>query len=220
MADITPIHKKDETTLKENYRPVSILPSISKIFERDMYEQIPLYFENLLSPFLCGFRKGFSTQHCLIVMLERRKKGLDSGKVAGALLTDLSKAFNCLHHELLIAKLQAYGFDDRALSYVYSYLSDRKQRTKINGAFSVWCDIMSGVPQGSILGPLLFNIYLNDIFYFTTGTEITNYADNTTPYTIKVDIESLIETLQNDISIIIKWFQDNYFKLNTDKCHF
>ena len=87
MADITPIHKKDETTLKENYRPVSILPSISKIFERDMYEQISLYFENLLSPFLCGFRKGFSTQHCLIVMLERWKKGLDSGKVAGALLT-------------------------------------------------------------------------------------------------------------------------------------
>ena len=153
-------------------------------------------------------------------MLERWKEGLDSGKVAGALLTDLSKAFDCLHHELLIAKLQAYGFDDQALSYVYSYLSVRKQRTKINGAFSVWCDIMSGVPQGSILGPLLFNIYLNDIFYFTTGTEITNYADDTTPYTIKVDIESLIETLQNDISIIIKWFQDNYFKLNTDKCHF
>ena len=76
-------------------------------------------------------------------MLERWKRGLDSDKIAGALLTDLSKAFDCLHHELLIAKLQAYGFEDQALSYVYSYLSDRKQRTKINGSFSVWSDIMS-----------------------------------------------------------------------------
>ena len=155
-----------------------------------MYEQIVHYFENFLSPFLCGFRKGFSTQHCLTVVLERWKKGLTYGNVAGAFLTDLSKAFDGLNHELLIAKLQAYGFDDQALSYVYSYLSDRKQGTKVNGSFSVWSDIVSGVPQGSILGPLLFNIYLNDIFYFTSGTEITNYADDTTPYTIKEDIES------------------------------
>ena len=126
----------------------------------------------------------------------------------------------CRFDELLIAKLQAYGFDDQALSYVYNYLSDRKQRTKVNSSFSVWSDIASGISQGSILGPLLFNIYLNDIFYFTSGTEITNYADDTTPYTIKEDIESLIEILQNDMSIIIKWFQDNYFKLNADKCHF
>ena len=129
------------------------------------------------------------------------EKGLDNGKVAGSLLTDLSKAFDCVNHELLIAKLQAYGFDG----------PDRKRRTNVNGSFSVWSDIVSGVPQGSILDPLLFNIYLPGIFYFTTGTEITNYADDTTPYIIKEDIESLIEILQNDISIIIKWFQDNYF---------
>ena len=139
------------------------------------------------------------------------EKGLDNGKVAGSLLTDLSKAFDCVNHELLIAKLQAYGFDGQALSYVYSYLSDRKRRTNVNGSFSVWSDIVSGVPQGSILDPLLFNIYLPGIFYFTSGTEITNYADDTTPYIIKEDIESLIEILQNYISIIIKWFQDNYF---------
>ena len=114
---------------------------------------------------------------------------------------------------------KGYGFDDKALFYIYSYLSDRKQRTKVNGSFSVWSDIWSVVSQGSILGPILFNIYLNDMFYFTSGTEITNYADDTTPYTIKEDIESLIEILQNDISIIIKWFQDNYFKLNANKCH-
>ena len=101
-----------------------------------MYNQISTYIETYLSPFLCGFRKGFSTQHCLTVMLERWKKALDNGKIAGAILTDLSKAFDCLNHNLLIAKLNAYGFDHNSLTYIYSYLSDRKQRTKINNSFS------------------------------------------------------------------------------------
>ena len=137
-----------------------------KIFERNMYDQISIYIETYLSPFLCGFRKGFSTQHCLTVMLERWKKALDKGTLAGAILTDLSKAFDCLNHELLIAKLNAYGFDLTSLTYIYSYLSDRKQRTKVNNCLSSWSSIKSVVPQGSILGPLLFNIYLNDIFFF------------------------------------------------------
>ena len=115
--------------------------------------------------YLCGFRKGFSTQHCLTVMLECWKKAIDKGKLAGALLTDLSKAFDCINHELLIAKMEAYGFDHKSLTYIYSYLSIRKQRTKVNGSSSTWTDITVGVPQGSILGPLLLNIYFYDIFY-------------------------------------------------------
>ena len=98
-------------------------------------------------------------------MLEIWKKALDKQNLAGALLTDLSKTFDCLNHELLIAKLEAYGLDYTALALVYSYLSKRKQRTKINNSFSNWMGIMTGIPQGSILGPLIFNIYLNDIFF-------------------------------------------------------
>ena len=94
-----------------------------------MYDQIYAYIDHYLSPYLCGFRKGFSTQHCLTVMLERWKKAIDKGKLAGALLTDLSKAFDCINHELLIAKLEAYSFDHKSLTCMYSYLSDRKQRT-------------------------------------------------------------------------------------------
>ena len=118
-------------------------------------------------------------------MLEKWKKAMDQGKLAGALLTDLSKAFDCLNYQLLIAKLEAYEFDEESLKYGYSYLSDRKHRTKISSSLSEWTDITSGVPQGSILGPLLFNIYLNDIFYFVTKSNIANYADDTTPYTVE-----------------------------------
>ena len=197
---------------------MSILPSVSKIFERDMEKQISSYMEKFLSPFLCGFRKGFGTQHYLMVMLELFKKGLDQGKAVGALLTDLSKAFDCINHELLIAKMEAYGFDHSSLSYIYSYLMDRKQTPNINNSFSSWCDIKSGVPQGSILGPLLFNIYLNDLFYFAEEMGITNYADDNIPYATAEDTVLLLNILEKNVEVLTTWFKNNYFKLNADKC--
>ena len=132
---------------------------------------------------LCCFRKGYSTQYCLVAMLERFNKALVNKSKFGALLTDLSKAFDCLNHELLITKLEAYGFDTPSLIVVLDYLSKRKHRTKIDNIFSEWADILSGIPQGSILGPLLFNIYINDIFYFI-HEYISSYADDTTPYSV------------------------------------
>ena len=218
LADLTPVHKKDERIMKENYRPVSILPPISKIFERNMQGQIEAYIDKYLSPFLFGFRRGFSTQQCLLVMLEKWHDAMDESKFAGALLTDLSKAFDCLNHELLIAKLEAYGFDLDSLTHIYSYLSNRKQRTKINRSFSDWSDITCGVPQGSILGPLLFNIYLNDIFFFTQTCDLANYADDTTPYSIESTMGNLLRSLFDDTSVLIKWFKNNYLQMNPDKC--
>ena len=219
MADITPVFKKDERTKVENYRPISILPPVSKIFERIMVNQISVYIEKYLSSYLCGFRKGYNTQHCLIIMLEKWRKALDNHHVAGALLTDLSKAFDCLNHELLIAKLNAYGFDKPSLSFIYNYLSHRKQRTKVKTALSSWSDIISGIPQGSIIGPLLFNIYLNDIFLFVDENSLTNYADDNTPYTTAAKVETVINNLENETAILITWFKDNFFKMNADKCH-
>ena len=117
-------------------------------------------------------------------------------KVFGALLTDLSKAFDSLNHELLIAKLNAYGFTLPALKLVHDYLSDRKQRTRVNNSYSTWFEIFFGVTQDSILGPLLINIYLADLFFILNKTDIANYADDNTPYTSSNDINRLIKSLE------------------------
>ena len=129
-----------------------------------MFCQICSFMDPYLSEQQCGFRKGYSPQYCLLVMLEKLKNAVDKRKCFRALLTDLSKVFDCLSQELLIAKLHAYGFNLPALKLIQSYLSNRKQRTNINATYSLWEEISFGVPQGSILGPLLFNIFLCDLF--------------------------------------------------------
>ena len=133
---------------------------------------------------------------------------------------DLSKAFDTINHELLIAKLEAYGFSYNALRIVLDYLSDRWQRTKINVTFSDWIALLRGVPQGSVLGPLLFNIYINDLFLFIVNCHPSNFADDTTLSACDVSIESLIHKLEDDTLSSIIWFEANYMKLNQDKCHF
>ena len=134
-ANITPVFKKGHRGSKENYRPVSILPVLSKIFEKLLCKQITPFMDQFLSKYHCRFRKGFHAQHCLIAMLEKWKKAVDSKKVFGALLTDLSKAFDCLPHDLIIAKLNAYGFSLPVLNLIQNCSANRKQRTKINDSF-------------------------------------------------------------------------------------
>lgn len=219
IQNVTPLHKGDDRSLKKNYRGVSILYVLSKVFEREMNEQISEYMEEFLSDYLFGYRSGYGTQYCLVAMIEMWKKALDEQKVAGAILTDLSKAFDCISHELLIAKLSAYGFEHSALALVYDYLKGRKQRTKVNGTYSSWRDILSGVPQGSILGPLLFNIFINDIFFFLSKTNMANFADDNTPYCVAKDVMSLLKILEADTYSVLNWFRYNEMKPNQGKCH-
>ena len=190
-----------------------------KIFERITQKQVTLFTEKLLSPCLCAYRKGFSTQQALIFLIERWKKKLDQKGYGGAVLMDLSKAFDTLNHDLLLAKLHAYGFDRDSLKVFHSYLSNRYQRTKINKSFSSWSKIVCGVPQGSVLGPLLFNIYINDLFYMTELTDVCNFADDTTVHACDSSLEDLVNRLEHDANLAIEWFDCNYMKLNQDKCH-
>ena len=152
-------------------------------------------------------------------MLEKWKHTVDNKNVFGAHLTDLSKAFNCICHDLLIAKLNAYGLSLPALKLVHNYLQNRKQRTKNGTAYSLWEEIFSGVPQGSILGPLLFNIFLCDLFLTIEGNYFTNYADDTTPYVIGNNAEEVVSELKAITQKLFTWFAQNEMKTNLNKCH-
>ena len=154
-----------------------------------------------------------------MTLIENWKKTLDQKGFGGAILMDLSKAFDTLNHELLLAKLNAYGYDKNSLKIIHSYLSDRYFRTKINGKFSSWGETFQGVPQGSVLGPLLFNIYLNDLFYVIDLTQVCNFADDTTFFACDKNLASLLKRLEHDSLLAIEWFHNNYMKLNQDKCH-
>ena len=120
---------------------------------------------------------------------------------------DLSKAYDSIPHDLLIAKLEAYGFHLKSLNLIFSYLSNRKQRTKIGSVFSEWLKVVLGVPQGSILGPLLFNIFINDLLLFIKETDICNFADDNTLYACDVSLENVIRRLQNELINTNKWLE-------------
>ena len=219
LSDITPTHKKNDRLLKENYRPISIFPAISKIYEKLMAEELNKYFEHKFSIFQCDFRKGFNAQHCLIYMIEKWKISLDKKGAGGALLADLSKAFDCLDHDLLIAKLEAYGVGYPSLHLINSYLSNRIQRVKVNSTFNSSWESLYGVPQGSILGHLLFNIYLCDLFNSLDDPTIVNYADDNTPFSIAHDINSVIKKIESNSIKLFQWLANNVVKANHENSH-
>ena len=179
-----------------------------------MYKELFDYFDVIFSRNQCGFRKGFIVVNCLLPKIEKWRESLNQGGAYGALLTDFSKAFDCLTHVLIIAKLYTYGVDMPSLKLINSYLSKRKQRIKINDIYSSWPEIVFGVTQGSILGPQLLNIFLCDLFMFLPRNGIANYADDNTLYSTGTGIHNIISDLEQASDILSNWFQDNYLKAN------
>ena len=219
IAHVTPAFKpdKDDRNEKSNFRPLSGLGTFSKILERYLHNKISIQVDHFLSMFISAYRKKHSTNHVLIRLIETWKLKMDSNKVVGAVLMDLSKAFDCIPHDLLIAKMHAYGFDEDSLILFFSYLKDRKQAVKVNNTLSSFMTLVSGVPQGSILGPLLFNIFINDIVFFLERSDLGNYADDNTITAWENSIKELINTLQNESNIAIDWFRENQMIVNPDK---
>ena len=200
LANIPPVFKKEDPFDKSNYRPVSILPLLSKVYENAIYNQLSDYSESFLNNILCGFQKAHSMQHALLKLLQSWQQVLDNGGFIGTILMDLSKAYDCIPHNLLIAKLECYGVDKASLRLLVDYVTRRKQLTKIGSSFSSWCHINTGVPQGSILGPLLFNVFTKDLFFSTQKSEVCNFVDYSTLFCGDKNLDLVFLALNSDLS--------------------
>ena len=170
IAKVIPIYKKDDAKMFENYRPISILPAISKILEKTIFNELHDYFQDnkLYCKNQYGFRRNQSTEYAALELIDRVILDMDKSEIPFSIFIDLSKAFDTLDHNILINKLQYYGIKDTALDLFQSYLSNRRQYVQIGNNKSATTAITTGVPQRSILGPQLFIIYINDIIKFST----------------------------------------------------
>ena len=173
--------------------------------------------EKNLSVFISAYRNKYNSQHVLIRLLETWRKNLDKNYVVGAVMIDLSKAFDCIPHDLLIAKLGAYGLNNDALAYIYSYLKGREQAVRVEGKCSAYQQILSGVPQGSVLGPLFFNIFINDLTLFIEKADIHNFADDNTLSAHAWNTEDLKKILEDESNIAIDWLISNDMMANPEK---
>ena len=170
------------------------------------------YLEQYLHSLLSGFRKAHSTQHTLLRLLQKWQNELDKSGFVGSIFMDLSKAYDCLLHGHMIAKSEAYDISKSGLNLLLSYLSNCKQCIKVNSLYRDWYDIIRSVPKGSILSPLLFNLFINDLFLFVEKTNVCDFADDNTIYRCDSDLEIVLEDLQHD-----RKFLSNQFKINLTK---
>ena len=217
-ANVSPIPKKDDKSSVENYRPISLISSVGKAFEKIIFKHLHNYLLNneIITPFQSGFTRGDSTVNQLVDIYNTFCRALDDGKEVRAVFCDISKAFDRVWHRGLIAKLHHYGICGSLLDWFKSYLSNRLQRVVIPGGDSDWMKIKAGVPQGSILGPLLFILYINDIVHDIQSC-IRLFADDTTLYII-VDLpDSAARILNNDLGRISTWSDLWLVRFNPNK---
>lgn len=217
MSNISPVYKKKDKLNKDNYRSINLLPIVSKLFERVLNDQLYKYMNEHFHKLMSGFRKKHGCKDIMSKLTEDWRKALDNKNNIGVIAIDLSKAFDCMPHGLLLAKLYHYGIDVSTCELIKSYLCNRKQRVKMGSSYSPWVTANKGVPQGSILGPLLFNIFINDLLLLDMESTVYNYADDNTIVCIDKDMSVIKEKLQGDAMKAIAWFKDNMMKANPEK---
>ena len=218
-ANIFALHKKGPKDLPENYRPISLTSICSKLIEHIVYSSICKFLEDndILTPRQHGFRPGHSCETQLILAIDDWSRALDLGLRTDVAIFDFSKAFDSVSHRRLLAKIESYGIRGTTLSWIKSFLSDRLQRVVINGSQSPWSPVISGVPQGTVLGPLLFLLYINDI---TAGirSDIRLFADDCILYRT-IHSSSDVDILQDDINKLLLWSRTWQMSFNSKKCH-
>ena len=212
LSNIVPVHKKKDLRDNCNYRSVSILALLSKVFEKIMYDQLYMYKNNFLNELLCGFRKAHSTKHALFKLLQALQKELDNSGFIGTTLKDLWKAYDYLSHDLLIAELGEYGLDRSSFRLLMEYLNSRKQRTKVDSSYSKWSEMKHGIPQGSILGHILFNKIMKDLFFITEKSDTCNFTDDNNLYSCGTNLKIVLDNLNHDASKTFYWFEINSMK--------
>ena len=218
-SKIIPIHKSGNKTLPNNYRPISILPSVSKILEKLVQMQLSDYLKrnNILSEAQSGFRKNHSTISSLLKVTDDWLTAIDRGLFTGAVFIDLRKAFDTVDPSILLQKLRSIGVSLDCLPWFASYLTDRRIFTVVNSLTSSESSIEYGVPQGSILGPLLFIIYIDDLVKHLKYCSVHLYADDTVIYYSHKDVHSIESVLNSDLQNIFKWLCNSKLSLNCDK---
>ena len=225
IAKVTPIYKKGCKKLQTNYRPISVLPTISKILERVISDQLTQYFydHKLFSEQQYGYRKNSSTEIAALELIDRLVRQLDQRDIPINFYLDLSKAFDCINHKILATKLKHYGIRGVALNLISNYLLDRYQYVQIDDTVSQMRPLIKGVPQGSILGPLLFNVFTYDIIESSTKFNFIMYADDTTlNSTLKsfgdvTNLESLQHNISTELNNVVRWRDLNKLRLNVLK---
>jgi hypothetical protein len=221
LGNIIPIFKSGDVQITGNYRPVSLLTTVSKVFERVFYTRLSSFFtkHKILFEMQFGFREGRSTYMAIIELLDKIIEATDKGEYAMGLFLDFSKAFDTVNHKILLAKLSHYGVRGVANSWVESYLDKRKQFSTYNDKRSKTETVLCGVPQGSILGPLLFFIYVNDLGSIFKEMNAILFADDTNLITTGNSIATLERKANREIPILVEWLKTNRLSLNIKKTH-
>ena len=217
-ARVVPLFKKNDNTETGNYRPVSILNIVSKVLERVVYDQFESYLlqNKLIFEYQSGFRRGFSTSTCLTHLSDHIRFQIDKRNFTGMVLLDLQKAFDTVDHGVLLIKLEAIGLDADGLRWFRSYLSDRTQLVDVHGTCSSFANVTYGVPQGSILGPLLFLIYVNDMAG-AINEKILLYADDTAILVSDKHANTIEARLGTTLGTVSVWLIDNKLSLHLGK---
>ena len=222
IAKVFPIFKAGDEQLITNYRPISVLNFFSKIFEKVVANYIVDFLEsnNILYEHQYGFRKGHSTNHAVITLVERVAKALDTGKIVVGVYLDIRKAFDAIDHHILLRKLYSLGIRGNLYTWIKSYLTNRSQFVMYNNSKSETKFITHGVPQGSILGPLFFIVFMNDFSRASNILFSILFADDTTVIIEGQNYNNLILTLNTELNKLDVWLQANKLTLNTDKTHY